>query len=233
MNWVEMSSRGQGDRMSLSRFPQSPTHVAEAGGQGCPSGHSGQLRSAGTSSRATEANSSPWDGEILHFPTAWALQSSADRAFLQFQVFSSGSWSAPGQGWRSMGWIRQSFAALLRNSPCSALTGTELECSVLFGDPNARERMKKQRWFPGCCAHLDEVSQENVSIERKLPSLKENLPWEVWASPQGNERWSHPGMTWLLWGTLSDIFRHSTEVSTPQQQKFQAASHDLSDCPAN
>lgn len=84
MNWVEMSSRGQGDRMSLSRFPQSPTHVAEAGGQGCPSGHSGQLRSAGTSSRATEANSSPWDGEILHFPTAWALQSSADRAFLQW-----------------------------------------------------------------------------------------------------------------------------------------------------
>lgn len=58
INWVEMSSCGQGDNVPEQVSTQ--LHVAdrgEAGGQGCPSG---QFRSA---------NSNPWDGEILHFPT--------------------------------------------------------------------------------------------------------------------------------------------------------------------
>lgn len=53
-----MSSCGQGDNVPEQVSTQ--LHVAdrgEAGGQGCPSGQS------------RSANSNPWDGEILSFPT--------------------------------------------------------------------------------------------------------------------------------------------------------------------
>lgn len=192
MNWGEMSSCGQGDSMSPSRFPHCSTWQTEAGGQGCPLGHSGQSRSAGTSSRAREANSNPWDGEILHFPTS---QSSGDRGFLLLQVFSSRSWSAPWQGWRSGGYIRQSFPAHLRSSPCSALTGKNLEILSCLGTP-----MQEGEWKSRGGSQAAELSW--MKCPSKVWTSKRSFPWVKCAmggvSPSS-------GVTWLL--SLSDIFQ--------------------------
>lgn len=72
--------RGRGRRAGLPFGPLQATQVSP----GQPEARPGQQRQIPT----------PWDGVILCFTTTWGLQSSGDRVFLLFQVFSSRSWSA-------------------------------------------------------------------------------------------------------------------------------------------
>lgn len=205
-----MSSCGRGDKVpeQVSTWQRQEGRAALRATPGNPS----QPRSARSSSRATEANSNPlgWCNPVLHYNLGTAK--------LWRQFFSHSRCSPVGPGVpRSLGCSRQSIPAHLRNSPCSALTGTQLECSVLFGDPDARERMKKQRWLPGCWAQLDEVSQQNVDTKKKLPSSKicHGKCEPVLREVRGKGTQESPGCCGEP--ALSDIFRgfHSSAAKFP------------------
>lgn len=191
-----MSSCGQADRMCLGRFPHSSTW------------QEGQSRSAGTSSRAREANSNPWDGEILLFPPTWALQSSGD----SFPAIPGALQQCLLAGMKVHGQYQTELSSISQKFP---LLSTDGDKSGKFCPPiQGNEKAEAAEMKCPKCVHKNNFPQ----VKPAMGSV----------SQSSGKRGAKPEtMSWLPWGTCSVTF-----VVTPQ--RFPLLSSKIpTDHPAN